>query len=109
MIYITIIVTAIIVSAATAGLSYWVIMKKIKPRIEEDLDFIIQRRMEELTNEIKVGVSQGIVDGVSKIPSLEVLEGTTRSIAKAGAGLVEGGLTTLFGNRRNRREDKKDS
>ena len=47
---------------------------------------------------IRERVRQGILDGVSSIPSTDVLRGTQRTVTSTAADLLRGGLAALLGD-----------
>lgn len=99
-------VTALLSSAATALALWWVFDKRIRPGLERDVDAKLAEALEELGTTVETKVRQGVLDGVSSIPSPEVLRDTTRTVARTGVALAEEGLKTLLGGPRPRRRDR---
>lgn len=96
--------TALITSLLTVlligvGFQYYV-----RPRMEQELEARLKARSEKglaiLEERIEKAVKRGVVDGVAALASKEVLQDTTRNLARSGAELVEDRLSNLLGRRR---------
>lgn len=83
----------------------------LRPRLEKELEVKLQRRVEKgvevLEDRVEQAVRRGVLEGVTALASKEVLQDTTRTLARSGAELVESRLNTFFG-RRQRDDDKDD-
>ena len=102
-IIITVLVTALLTSITTLALGHYFFEKKIKV----DLEHKIEARIDQLGDTIEERVRQGIISGVASIPSREVIKGTTRTMAKTGAEIVEDSLNTILGKRSPRKNDRR--
>ncbi len=91
---------------ACAGLGVWMTLW-LKPRLARQFDEEFKQRLDEaadvLAARVEEAVRRGVMDGFTRLASKEVLEGTTRTIAKTGADIVEEGLGRILG-RRGRRD-----
>jgi len=85
--------TAVVSSLLTLGLAYWILKRRFQDRLEARLAEI----REEFGREIQLRVREGIVDGVTSLPSAEVLGRTQRTVTGTAADLFRAGLGTLFG------------
>jgi len=85
---------------------YW-----LRPRLMKQLDEEFRVRLAEasdvLAERVEDAVRRGVIDGVTRIGTREVIEGATRNIARTGAGLVEDSLGRILG-RQNRRSTDPD-
>lgn len=101
---------------ATAGLSslftvvaatLW-FQLRIRPGLMRQLDEEFRDRLREASEvigeRVEEAVRQGLVEGVSALPTREVLEGTTRTLARTSAEMVEDRVNRLFRRRGNPRE-----
>lgn len=109
MIWLGFVATALLGALFTCLLmSYW-IRVRLWPRLLADIDEEFRVRLKEasdvLGERVERSVRKGVVDGVTSLASREVLSGTTRNIARSGAGMVEDGLGWILGRRR---EDDRD-
>jgi len=96
--------TAVLSSLLTLALAAWIFEKRYRPRLEEEIDQRVDAAVDELGRVIEERVRRGVLDAVAAIPSSEVIQTTTRAAARAGRGLVEGGLSALLGARAPRDE-----
>lgn len=95
------VVTASVLSAAlTALLVALAFQRLVVPRLEERLRARLEAEREEFAQAVARSVRKGLLEGVSALPSREVLQDTTRTIARTGMELVGDGLNTLLGGRR---------
>ncbi len=108
----TIVLTALLSSALTIGLAWWLYERRLKAELDAQLEAAVaevddklQGALETLGDIVEVRVKQGILSGVAAIPSSEVLADTTKSVARTGAELASKGLSALFGIKKNRSED----
>ncbi|MBV1882377.1 MAG: hypothetical protein KUG82_12130 [Pseudomonadales bacterium] len=92
---IIIIATALLTSITTLAAGYYIFEKRIKIKLEQKIDESITS----LGDTVEEKVRQGVLNGISSIPSREVLRGTTRTMAKTGAEIVEDGLKTILGKK----------
>jgi len=105
---ITIIVTALLSSLFTITIGYILFQKHLKQRVDRYIDKTWAKTRDELGVIIANRVKEGFLDGVTNIPSREVIRNTTRTMAKAGADILEETLSPLIGKSRtqNRSDDK---
>lgn len=108
----TIIATALLSSALTVGLFWWLYQRRLKAEIDAQLqaaiaqvDGQLQSALEVLGDIVEERVKQGLVRGVAAIPTSEVLTDATRSAAKTGAELAAKGLAALLGIKPRRPEE----
>ncbi|WP_111656392.1 hypothetical protein [Isoalcanivorax indicus] len=99
-----ILATAVAASLMTLGvLAAW--MKFfVSPSLARDLETLLKEQAEQAADlmavKVEEAVRRGIVDGVTSLPTREVLQGTTRNIARTSVEIVEERLGSLFGKRR---------
>jgi len=110
MFWLSIIITAILSGLFTCLLvSYW-IQVKLWPRLIEQIDEEFRVRLQEasdvLGDRVERSVRKGVVEGVTSLASREVLTGTTRTIARSGAEIVEESLGWILGRRPPRGPDR---
>lgn len=70
---------------------------KVQPYLDAKVEEmkVVANQMEE---SIRAGVRNGMKDSLKELPTATVKE-TTRSVVKMGSGLVEGGLSSIFGDK----------
>lgn len=93
-----IVLTSLLSSILTATVMWLIIrvlFKKYRQQMEQELDIYTER----VSQQIETSVKKGIVEGIQSLPSVDVLRGTTRTMAKTGAELMGGGFNTIFGKR----------
>ena len=109
MFWISIIVTALLSAVVTCLLlTYWFrsrLWPQLLAEIDEEFRVRLQEASDVLGERVERSVRKGVVDGVTSLASREVLSGTTRNIARSGAGMVEDGLGWILGRKR---EDDRD-
>lgn len=91
-----VIATAILSSATTLGLAYWVFKRYLKNELEAKL----QQLKDDVGEIIEVRVRKGFLDGVASLYSAEGIRDTTRNMAKTGVTLVNDRLSSILGKRR---------
>lgn len=91
---ITVIATALLTSMITLIVSHFFLEKRIK-----ELNVKFDQSIDRLGDVIEERVRQGVINGVSSLPSREVIRGTTRTIAKTGVEIVEDGLNSFLGKK----------
>lgn len=99
-------VSAALSSALTLGVAYWLFRRRWLPRLEDELrarEAALDVKLAAFGERLEGHVKKGIVDGVTAIPSSEVLRESGRSLARTGAEVVTAGLETLLGGRPRRR------
>lgn len=95
-----ILATALASSLLTSALLYALFRWRLLPELEARM----AAAREDFSRSIERSVRKGLLDGVSALPSREVLQDTTRTIARTGMELVGDSLTAwLGGARRGRR------
>ncbi|MEY1661732.1 hypothetical protein [Isoalcanivorax beigongshangi] len=81
----------------------------VRPRMAREIRGLLteqaEKAAETIAAEVEAAVRRGIVGGVTALPTREVLQGTTRNIARTSVEIVEERLGQLFGKRRPRDED----
>ena len=97
-------VTAVLSSMCTLlAVALWMNLH-VRPRVAQDLETLLREQAEQAADlmaaKVEEAVRRGIVDGVTSLPTREVLQGTTRNIARTSVEIVEDRLGQLFGRRR---------
>ena len=90
--------SAVLASVFTIGAA-WLWWRK---SLSKEIDQLLNEKSTALSEEIERRVRQGIIDGVSSIPSAEVLENATRTATRTGAAIIGEGLSTLLGRRKKK-------
>ncbi|HET8707176.1 MAG TPA: hypothetical protein VFM46_12815 [Pseudomonadales bacterium] len=98
-----VIATAILSSATTLGLAYWV----FKRYLQNELEAKLQKLKDDVGDVIEVRVRKGFLDGVSSLYSAEGIRDTTRNMAKTGVTLVNDRLNSILGKRRRDSRDNR--
>ncbi len=88
--------TAVLTSAITLGVGYWIYDRHLKARVQQAVD----EKIEKLGATMEERVRNGIVQGVASIPSVEVIRGTTRTMAETGVNIIGESLGAIFGKPR---------
>jgi hypothetical protein len=100
--------TALLTSACTIALALWIYDLQLRSKLE--------KRLAEVADELEARVRKGVRDaGIELLPAfqekvedgfknamLNLPEQGASSIARAGASLIGEGLSTLFGNKKDR-------
>jgi hypothetical protein len=107
-----ILVTAFLSSLFTViAASLW-FRFRTRPSLMRQLDEEFRDRLAEASDvigeRVEQSVRQGVVEGVSALASREVLEGTTRTLAKTSAEMVEERVNRLFRRRSGRWRERDD-
>ncbi|MCG8391466.1 MAG: hypothetical protein MI745_00120 [Pseudomonadales bacterium] len=76
---------------------------KLRSNLQEEMDEQVERAAQVLSERVEEGVRRGLVEGVRNLPSREVLEGASRSLARTSAELVSERLGQIFGNGKKER------
>lgn len=97
--------TALLSSAFTLGFAYWVFQRRVRPRLEAEVEARLLRMQEEMGQLIRARVRQGVLDAVTALPSTNVLRETQKTVARTAADLVEGGLSALWGEKPRRGDE----
>lgn len=97
-------VTAVLSSACTLTVAWWLWERRLRRRLETRLEAIRQ----DLGETIQQRVRQGILDGIAAIDASTLLRGTQKGLADAAAELVRGGLSSLLGPPRPPRPPRDD-
>jgi hypothetical protein len=101
----TIVLTAILSSVCTLGFSYWLYSRRWHDRLEA--------RLVEIADTLEGRVRKGVKDaGIELLPAFQerveagfknaladIQQQGVSTIARAGASIIEEGLSTLFGKR----------
>ena len=98
--------SGLVASLLTLGLT-WAVLRRAaarrfaaeKAKLEAELDAKIDDALRRLGEIMEERVRRGVVDGVSSLPSAEVVRSTSRAVARTGAELVEHGLSALLRRR----------
>lgn len=95
------ILTALASSLITVGILAWYFQRVLLPRLERDFERLLRAATAELGREVEERVKRGVLEGVAAIPSAEMLQQTTRTVAQTGVDLVGAGLNSLLGRKRS--------
>jgi hypothetical protein len=94
----TIVVTSLLTATITSVFFLVLFKKVVAPTLDEKVE-----DLKVIGTTIERQVSEGVASGVKKairdLPAATVKE-TGRTVAELGVGLVEGGLTSFFGDKR---------
>lgn len=108
--WLTILLTALASALLTCLLISWWLRYRVRPRLMAELDQEFRLRLKEasdvLAARVEEAVRKGVRDGFTSLASREVLQGTTRNIARTGAGIVEESLGRILGRRPAREDDQ---
>ena len=96
-IMIIVVATAVLSSALTAAAIYVLFLKVVAPAMDQKIAEI-REISSDVEARIAKGVKKGLAESFRDIPKTTVRE-TTRTMVKAGSGLVEGGLSSFFNER----------
>ena len=98
-VWLQVVLTAFLTAGLVSVFVYFFFHSQVKPFLDNKVEDFrqISREMED---NIREGVRKGVNDSFRELPSNTVKE-TTRSVVKMGSGLVEGGISSIF-------KDKKD-
>ena len=103
-ILVTSIISALITLTVVAAWMHFI----VSPRVGADLEVLLREQAERaadlMAEKVEEGVRRGVIDGVTSIPTREVLQGTTRNIARTSVEIVESRLGQIFGRRRSERD-----
>lgn len=99
-----VVVTALLSSVCTLGFAYWVFSRRIRPRLDAEIEARMRRMEEEMGQLIRARVRQGVLDAVTALPSTNVLRETQKTVVRTATDLVEGGLSALLGDKPRRGE-----
>lgn len=103
-------VTAVLSAALTCSVIAWWLQHRVRPRFMAQLDEEFRQRLKEASDvmaaRVEEAVSRGVREGVTSLASREVIQGTTRNIARTGAGFVEDSLGKILGRRPTRGGDQ---
>ncbi len=91
-----VIATAILSSATTLGLAYWIFQRYFRRELAEQL----AKLKEEVGEIIETRVRKGFLDGVTSLYSPDTIRDTTRNMAKTGVTLVNDRINSILGKRR---------
>ena len=101
-----IIATAVLSSLLTlcvvAIWAHFYFQPRLRNSLQEELDEQVESAAKVLSERVEEGVRRGLVEGVRNLPSREVLEGASRSLARTGAELVSDRLNQIFGGPRKK-------
>lgn len=109
MTIIAIIATAVLSSLLTllvvAVWGHFYFQPRLRDSLQRELDEQVESAAQVISERVEEGVRRGLVEGVRNLPSREVLEGASRSLARTGAELVSERLGQILGGSRRDRND----
>lgn len=104
--WMSIIVTAVLSSLLTVSIAALWFQFRTRPSLMRQLDEEFRDRLGEASEvigeRVEEAVRQGLIEGVSALPTREFLEGTTRTLARTSAEMVEERVNRLFRRRGGR-------
>ncbi len=96
-----VIATAVLSSAMTLAVvalwGHFYFQPRLRDSMQKELDEQVENAAQVLSSRVEEGVRRGLVDGVRNLPSREVLEGASRSLARTSAEMVGERLGQIFG------------
>lgn len=101
-IFISALLSATFTLAAIALWARFYFQPRMRASLHKELDEKVEEAAQVLADRVEEGVRRGLVDGVQNLPSREVLEGASRSLAKTSAEMVGDRLGQIFGRRDER-------
>lgn len=108
----TIFATAALSSLFTVVAAFLWFRFRTRPSLMRQLDEEFRDRLSEASEvigeRVEEAVRQGLIEGVSALPTREVLEGTTRTLARTSAEMVEDRVNRLFRRRASRGRGRDD-
>lgn len=96
----TIVATAVLTSVLTVWLVRRAFERRIRPELERDLANRLETAKADLGDLLRERVRQGVLDAVRSLPAPNIIRETQRSVVRTATDLVEGGLSSLLGDRR---------
>ena len=103
-----ILLTASLSSIFTITLGFFFIRRILREHTDQAAQKYLDKLKSEIGPTIEESIKKGVKDGITAIPSREVIRETTRTIAKTSADIVGDTLKPLL-NRRTRNRDDRDS
>lgn len=104
-----IVATALLSSVLTGALLTLLWRRMLLPELERRLDERLARARAEFELTVEKGARKGFADALaSTLPSREVLQDTTITVARSGIDLLSESLNTLLGAKRGRRASDRD-
>lgn len=102
--------TALLSATLTCSVIAWWLQYRVRPRFMEQMDEEFRLRLKEASDVISARVEEavrkGVRDGFTSLASKEVIQGTTRNIARTSAGFVEDSLGRILGRRPSKGDDQ---
>ena len=89
---------------AVAIWGHFYFQPRLRSNLQKELDEQVENAAQVLAERVEEGVRRGLVDGVRNLPSREVLEGASRSLARTSAELVSERLGQIFGGGKRDRD-----
>ena len=89
--------SALLTCIATALWSQYWLRPRLMRQLDEEFTVRLAQASEVLAERVEEAVRRGVMDGVTRLATREVIEGTTRNIARTGADFVEERLGRIFG------------
>jgi hypothetical protein len=106
----TAVVTGVLAAVLSSVLTAWLLRrgfeKQIKPELERELETRLHAAVEGLGDVIRERVRQGVIDAVKSLPAPNLVREAQRSVRRTAADLVEGGLGSLLGVDRRKRDEE---
>lgn len=102
--FLLVVLTAVLTSVLTLALA----RRQFERLYRQELEERLKLALDEVGQVIEDRVRKGVLDAVAEIPSSEMIQNASRTVARTGASLVEGGLSALLGGSRTRRRDSGD-
>ena len=99
----TAISSSLITLIVVAFWGHFYFQPRLRNNLQQELDEQVENAAQVISERVEEGVRRGLVEGVRNLPSREVLEGASRSLARTGAELVSERLGQIFGSPRKDR------
>lgn len=99
-------VTGVLASFLTARFLQRGFERDVKPALARELEVQLHTAIEGLGDVIRERVRQGVIDAVKSLPAPNLVREAQRSVRRTAADLVEGGLGSLLGVERRKRDEE---
>ena len=101
----TAVMSSVFTLVVVAAWAHFYFQPRLRNTLQRELDEQVEAAAQVISERVEEGVRRGLVEGVRNLPSREVLEGASRSLARTGAELVSDRLGQIFGSPKKERKD----
>tara|TARA_R110001606_G_scaffold111327_4_gene237808 strand:+ start:12873 stop:13184 length:312 start_codon:yes stop_codon:yes gene_type:complete len=98
-ILITAALSALLTLVVVAAWAHFYFQPRLKRALQQELDEQSQRAARVIADSVEEAVKRGLVDGVRALPTREMLEQTSRSLARSSGEIVGDRLGRFFGKK----------